>query len=144
MCRPPCLTQPKSWIAPSEPVQDIEQGKERAEEHAKEYLKHYTNTELPPLNWKSPARGSTNTSPKFCPWCEDEVSLARVSELVVMPLHQTNRATTFARRGYLDRTGRIGWLRAAVLGANDGILSTASLVLGVAAARIRTDHTSAG
>lgn len=31
-------------------------------------------------------------------------------------------------------TQRIGWLRAAVLGANDGILSTASLVLGVAAA----------
>jgi VIT1/CCC1 family predicted Fe2+/Mn2+ transporter len=32
------------------------------------------------------------------------------------------------------RTGRIGWLRATVLGANDGILSTSSLVLGVAAA----------
>ncbi len=32
------------------------------------------------------------------------------------------------------RSERIGWLRAAVLGANDGILSTASLVLGVAAA----------
>ena len=32
------------------------------------------------------------------------------------------------------KTDRIGWLRAAVLGANDGILSTASLVLGVAAA----------
>ena len=32
------------------------------------------------------------------------------------------------------RTTRIGWLRAVVLGANDGILSTASLVLGVAAA----------
>ena len=32
------------------------------------------------------------------------------------------------------RTKRIGWLRAAVLGANDGIVSTASLVLGVAAA----------
>jgi VIT1/CCC1 family predicted Fe2+/Mn2+ transporter len=32
------------------------------------------------------------------------------------------------------RTGNMGWLRAAVLGANDGILSTASLVLGVAAA----------
>jgi VIT1/CCC1 family predicted Fe2+/Mn2+ transporter len=30
--------------------------------------------------------------------------------------------------------GRIGWLRAAVLGANDGILSTASLISGVAAA----------
>jgi VIT1/CCC1 family predicted Fe2+/Mn2+ transporter len=32
------------------------------------------------------------------------------------------------------RTTRIGWLRATVLGANDGIVSTASLVLGVAAA----------
>jgi vacuolar iron transporter family protein len=32
------------------------------------------------------------------------------------------------------RTERLGWLRAAVLGANDGILSTSSLVLGVAAA----------
>jgi len=32
------------------------------------------------------------------------------------------------------RTNRIGWLRAAVLGANDGIVSTASLVVGVAAA----------
>ena len=31
-------------------------------------------------------------------------------------------------------SGRIGWLRAAVLGANDGIVSTASLVIGVAAA----------
>jgi VIT1/CCC1 family predicted Fe2+/Mn2+ transporter len=34
----------------------------------------------------------------------------------------------------LHRTDRIGWLRAAVLGANDGIVSTASLMLGVAAA----------
>ena len=41
-----------------------------------------------------------------------------------MPVHQTER----------HRTGRVVWLRAAVLGANDGILSTASLVLGVAAA----------
>jgi VIT1/CCC1 family predicted Fe2+/Mn2+ transporter len=32
------------------------------------------------------------------------------------------------------RAARIGWLRAAVLGANDGVVSTASLVLGVAAA----------
>lgn len=32
------------------------------------------------------------------------------------------------------RTSRIGWLRAAVLGANDGIVSTASLIVGVAAA----------
>ena len=31
------------------------------------------------------------------------------------------------------RTARIGWLRAAVLGANDGLISTASLVVGVAA-----------
>lgn len=34
----------------------------------------------------------------------------------------------------LHRSHRIGWLRAAVLGANDGIVSTASLIIGVAAA----------
>lgn len=34
----------------------------------------------------------------------------------------------------LHRTDRIGWLRAAVLGANDGIVSTASLIVGVASA----------
>ena len=41
-----------------------------------------------------------------------------------------------ARRTHRERhrTDRIGWLRAAVLGANDGIVSTASLLLGVAAA----------
>ena len=33
------------------------------------------------------------------------------------------------------RTERIGWLRASVLGANDGIVSTASLIVGVAAAK---------
>src|SRR5579863_5967739 len=39
-----------------------------------------------------------------------------------------------ARRREQHRTKRSGWLRAAVLGANDGILSTASLVLGVTTA----------
>ena len=40
------------------------------------------------------------------------------------------------RRAHWERhrTDRIGWLRAAVMGANDGIVSTASLLLGVAAA----------
>lgn len=37
------------------------------------------------------------------------------------------------RHRELHRSDRIGWLRAAVLGANDGIVSAASLVLGVAA-----------
>ena len=39
-----------------------------------------------------------------------------------------------ARHVETHRTHRVGWLRAAVLGANDGIVSTASLILGVAAA----------
>jgi VIT1/CCC1 family predicted Fe2+/Mn2+ transporter len=38
------------------------------------------------------------------------------------------------------RAGRVGWLRAAVLGANDGIVSTASLLVGVAAAE--ANHTA--
>ena len=41
----------KNWIAPSEVVDDIEQGKERAEAHAQAYLKK-ANLELPPLEWK--------------------------------------------------------------------------------------------
>jgi VIT1/CCC1 family predicted Fe2+/Mn2+ transporter len=41
---------------------------------------------------------------------------------------------TARRHTERHRTDRIAWLRAAVLGANDGIVSTASLVLGVAAA----------
>jgi vacuolar iron transporter family protein len=43
------------------------------------------------------------------------------------------------------RAGRVGWLRAAVLGANDGILSTASLIVGVTAANAdRTAVLTAG
>src|SRR5438094_980533 len=53
--------------------------------------------------------------------------------MALRSLHQTA-----ALRGHHHRerhkTRHIGWLRAAVLGANDGILSTASLVIGVAAA----------
>ncbi len=44
------------------------------------------------------------------------------------------RARHRAHRLERHRTGRVGWLRASVLGANDGIVSTASLILGVAAA----------
>jgi VIT1/CCC1 family predicted Fe2+/Mn2+ transporter len=44
------------------------------------------------------------------------------------------------RHSEIHRTDRIGWLRAAVLGANDGIVSTASLIVGVAAAE--TTHGS--
>jgi len=43
----------KSWITPSEPVEDIEQGKERAAEYARTYLKRAANSELPPLEWKN-------------------------------------------------------------------------------------------
>lgn len=45
-----------------------------------------------------------------------------------MPHHRSH--------GENHRTEHIGWLRAAVLGANDGIISTASLVAGVAAANV--------
>lgn len=49
------------------------------------------------------------------------------------------------RHPELHHTHRVGWLRAAVLGANDGIVSTASLVIGVAAAEVgRTSVLTAG
>src|SRR5690606_9368334 len=40
----------------------------------------------------------------------------------------------------IHRSHRVGWLRAAVLGANDGIVSTASLIIGVAAASATQDN----
>ena len=41
----------KTWIAPSEPVDDIEQGKDKAAMHATAYLRN-ANLELPSLHWK--------------------------------------------------------------------------------------------
>ena len=41
----------KRWIAPSEPVEDLEEGKERATEYARIYLK-CSDVDLPPLIWK--------------------------------------------------------------------------------------------
>jgi len=46
----------------------------------------------------------------------------------------TRQRATLVNQIERHRAGHTGWLRAAVLGANDGVLSTASLVLGVAAA----------
>ena len=45
-----------------------------------------------------------------------------------------------SRHSEHHRNDRIGWLRAAVLGANDGIVSTASLIVGVAAAGATHDN----
>ena len=53
------------------------------------------------------------------------------------PTHERESRTAMKfmhRHTEYHRSDRIGWLRAAVLGANDGIVSTASLLIGVAAA----------
>lgn len=42
------------------------------------------------------------------------------------------------RHGEFHRIQHVGWLRAAVLGANDGVISTASLMMGIAAAQAET------
>ena len=42
----------RNWIAPSESVNDVEQGKERAADYAKAYLERVANLELPSLHWK--------------------------------------------------------------------------------------------
>jgi hypothetical protein len=43
----------KTWIAPSEPVDDVEEGKERAASYAQEYLQRVAGVELPSLQWKA-------------------------------------------------------------------------------------------
>jgi hypothetical protein len=47
------MSMAKTWIAPSEPVANIQQGKVKAEAYAKAYLKNSVNLELPSLEWKS-------------------------------------------------------------------------------------------
>jgi hypothetical protein len=42
----------KTWVAPSEAVDDLEQAKERAAAHAQQYLQRVGNLKLPPLRWK--------------------------------------------------------------------------------------------
>jgi hypothetical protein len=42
----------KTWVAPSEPVDDIEQGKEKAAAYAEAHLRRTANVELPSLVWK--------------------------------------------------------------------------------------------
>jgi hypothetical protein len=42
----------KKWIAPSQEVDDIEEGKDLAAGYAEAYLKNSGNVELPPLEWK--------------------------------------------------------------------------------------------
>jgi hypothetical protein len=42
----------KNWIAPSELVDDLEEGKDRAETHARAYLRRMANADLPTLTWK--------------------------------------------------------------------------------------------
>jgi len=43
----------KTWIAPSESVEDIEEGKDRAEAYAAAYLRRVAASELRTLNWKA-------------------------------------------------------------------------------------------
>jgi hypothetical protein len=47
----------KRWIVPSQAVDNIEQGKEKATKYAKAYLRYFGHSEcqseLPPLNWKN-------------------------------------------------------------------------------------------
>ena len=42
----------KTWVTPSETVENIEDGKDVAERHAREYLKQITSLEMPVLEWK--------------------------------------------------------------------------------------------
>src|ERR1700733_762203 len=59
---------------------------------------------------------------------------ARTSETARMRGHYHRTAITMRRKHHEHHaTARTGWLRAAVLGSNDAIVSTASLMIGVAA-----------
>jgi len=58
----------------------------------------------------------------------------------VVPLSGVTPISRLHQHPEIHLVSRIGWLRAAVLGANDGIISTASLIVGVAAASAATSE----
>jgi vacuolar iron transporter family protein len=61
-------------------------------------------------------------------------SLRRITDAMMRWSQGARPMRSLRRHPERHRTDRVAWLRAAVLGANDGIVSTASLVVGVAAA----------
>jgi ribonuclease D len=71
-------------------------------------------------------------SSRFTDWSRRPLTEAQVTYALADVTHL--RDVYRALRARLDKSGRTGWLRAAVLGANDGIITTASLIIGVAAA----------
>ncbi len=58
---------------------------------------------------------------------------------MLLNYHLRTTGNHFLRHFEIHKSHRIGWLRAAVLGANDGIVSTASLIIGVASAHAAHD-----
>jgi VIT1/CCC1 family predicted Fe2+/Mn2+ transporter len=60
-----------------------------------------------------------------------DTNLEKSNELIQSKLNQHKE---------IHKTKNIAWLRAAVLGANDGIVSTASLLVGVAASQASTEQ----
>src|SRR4051812_44761529 len=69
--------------------------------------------------------------------CFTRSLVARPVRLRLMVMAMVDSSEVKAKRsggdGEVHRSGRAGWLRAAVLGADDAIVSTASLMIGVAA-----------
>src|SRR5258707_13464775 len=59
----------KNWIAPSESVDDIEQGKEKAAAYAAAHLKRAGNLELPPLEWKKARSAQAAARPVLLSVC---------------------------------------------------------------------------
>ncbi len=66
----------------------------------------------------------------YCPWAE------YINKVIINPFehHHKPSITQIMSRKHRHKSHRSNWLRAAVLGANDGIVSTASLIVGVASA----------
>src|SRR5690606_3427404 len=92
----------------------------------------HKNSVVSPINkmhWRPSGYGAVDL--------QDLPTAQQFSSRIFNPPHSIGHYSCETRRvmrhSQRHRTHRTGWLRAAVLGANDGIVSTASLILGVAA-----------
>lgn len=85
-----------------------------------------------PLRTPTPSASSGPTFTTRVGGCRRTTAPSPATSASASGTRLADRDVPVRHRG-VHRSARIGWLRAAVLGANDGIVSTASLIVGVAA-----------
>jgi hypothetical protein len=125
----------KNWIAPSEDVGDIEEGKEKAAAYAEAYLKRVVNVELPSLLWRKARSalvgfGALSARNRQCPAAVSSVAACVLVELAARSgligaqtaCGDFGLVVVFASDGAIREAAKQGQLADVAQGVGDGAL----------------------